>query len=61
MTEKNKDKLKNQRVFQHTSGRYILLTKAGKAVSFLQVAYPVRHTLSLHALDPLVKNLGKKI
>ena len=34
MTKENKDKLKNQRVFQHTSGRYILLTKAGKAVSF---------------------------
>jgi len=34
MTEENKDKLKNQRVFQHSSGRYILLTKAGKAVSF---------------------------
>jgi|GEM_PF-1095927 len=34
MTEENKEKLKNQRVFQHTSGRYILLTKAGKAVSF---------------------------
>ncbi len=34
MTEKNKDKLKNQRVFQHTNGRYILLTKAGEAVSF---------------------------
>lgn len=29
-TEENKDKLKNQRVFQHTSGRYILLTRAGK-------------------------------
>jgi hypothetical protein len=34
MAEENKDKLKNQRVFQHSSGRYILLTKAGKAVSF---------------------------
>jgi len=34
MTEENKDKLKNQCVFQHISGRYILLTKAGKAVSF---------------------------
>ena len=34
MTEENKDKLKNQRAFQHTSGPYILLTKAGKAVSF---------------------------
>ena len=34
MTEENMDKLKNQRVFQHTSGRCILLTKAGKAVSF---------------------------
>ena len=34
MTEENQDKLKNQRVFQHASGRYILLTKAGKAVSF---------------------------
>jgi hypothetical protein len=34
MSEGNKDKLKNQRVFQHSSGRYILLTKAGKAVSF---------------------------
>ena len=34
MTEKNKDKLKNQRVFQHTSGRYILFTKAGEVVSF---------------------------
>jgi hypothetical protein len=34
MTEENKLKLKNQRVFRHTSGRYILLTKAGKAVSF---------------------------
>ena len=34
MTEENKHKLKNQRVFRHTSGRCILLTKAGKAVSF---------------------------
>jgi len=34
MAEENKGKLKNQRVFQHSSGRYILLTKAGKAVSF---------------------------
>jgi hypothetical protein len=34
MTRENKDKLKNQRVFQHTSGLCILLTKAGKAVSF---------------------------
>jgi hypothetical protein len=34
MTEENKDKLKNQRVFRHSSGRYILLTKAGKVVSF---------------------------
>jgi hypothetical protein len=34
MAKENKDKLKNQRVFQHSSGRYILLTKAGKAVSF---------------------------
>ena len=34
MTEEKMDKLKNQRVFRHTSGRYILLTKAGKAVSF---------------------------
>ncbi len=34
MTEENKDKLKNQCVFQHINGRYILLTKAGKAVSF---------------------------
>ncbi|MBW2569697.1 MAG: hypothetical protein JRD93_12300 [Deltaproteobacteria bacterium] len=35
MTKENKDKLKNRRVFQHISGCYILLTKAGKAVSFL--------------------------
>lgn len=34
MTKENKDKLKNQRVFEHASGRYILLTKAGRAVSF---------------------------
>ena len=34
MTEEKMDKLKNQRVFRHTSGRYILLTKAGKVVSF---------------------------
>ena len=34
MTEDNENKLKNQRVFQHQSGRYILLTKAGKAISF---------------------------
>ena len=34
MTEDKEHKLKNQRVFQHESGRYILLTKAGKAVSF---------------------------
>ena len=34
MTKDKEHKLKNQRVFQHTSGRYILLTKAGKAVSF---------------------------
>ena len=33
-TKVNQDKLKNQRVFQHTGGRCILLTKAGKAVSF---------------------------
>ena len=34
MTKENKDKLKNQRVFEHASGRYILLTKAGREVSF---------------------------
>ena len=34
MPEENKHLLKNQRVFRHASGRYILLTKAGKAVSF---------------------------
>jgi hypothetical protein len=34
MTEENKHKLKNQRVFRHASGRCILLTKAGRAVSF---------------------------
>ena len=34
MTKNNENKLKNQRVFQHTSGSYILLTKAGKVVSF---------------------------
>ena len=28
------NKLKNQRVFRHASGRYILLTKAGKGISF---------------------------
>ncbi len=34
MTEEKMDKLKNQRLFRHTSGRYILLTKTGRAVSF---------------------------
>ncbi|MBW1860486.1 MAG: hypothetical protein JRI70_10600 [Deltaproteobacteria bacterium] len=29
-----KEKLGTQRVFQHADGRYILLTKAGRAVSF---------------------------
>ncbi len=34
MTKDNENKLKNQRVFQNASGRHILLTKAGRAVSF---------------------------
>ena len=34
MTEEDIHKLKNQRLFQHASGHYVLLTKAGKAVSF---------------------------
>jgi len=48
MTKENKDKLKNQRVFQHTSGRYILLTKAGKAVSFR-----VDERYGIHVLEEL--------
>lgn len=34
MTNATKEKLGSQRVFQHANGRYILLTKAGTAVSF---------------------------
>jgi hypothetical protein len=34
MKNSMKEKLGTQRVFQHADGRYILLTKAGKAVSF---------------------------
>jgi hypothetical protein len=34
MQDATRDKLRNQRVFQHPDGRYILLTKAGKAVGF---------------------------
>ena len=34
MTIATKEKLGTQRVFQHADGRYILLTKTGKAVSF---------------------------
>lgn len=34
MTNLIKEKLGTQRVFQHPGGHYILLTKAGKAVSF---------------------------
>jgi len=34
MKNATKEKLGTQRVFQHADGRHILLTKAGKAVSF---------------------------
>jgi len=34
MTSLMKEKSGTQRVFQHADGRYILLTKAGRAVSF---------------------------
>jgi len=34
MTNVMKEKSGTQRVFQHADGRYILLTKAGRAVSF---------------------------
>jgi len=34
MKKETIEKLGSQRVFQHADGRYILLTKAGKVVSF---------------------------
>jgi hypothetical protein len=48
MTKATIEKLGSQRVFQHADGRYILLTKAGKAVSFW-----IDEQDALHVLEKL--------
>jgi hypothetical protein len=45
MTISKAEKLGSQRVFQHADGGYVLLTKAGKAVSFYMDEQDVIHVL----------------